>query len=211
MLRASPSRVTLVYDEAVATSAGALGVYDSSGRHVDSGVVLRPAGASVAVDIPRPLRKGTYTVAWRVTSADTHVVHGAFTFSVGAPGDAGGIASKLEASEQIPRSVSLPFAVVRFLNLFLVLVCSGGALALTLVVGGAAPRVRRRLSMILAWAAVLLAVSAVAGLPFEAAEQIGPGCGVASRRRGSRVCAGFASARRGLPAPGSLSRWRSLP
>ena len=175
VLKASPSRVTLVYDEGVATSAGALGVYDSAGRHVDSGVVLRPAGDSVAVDIPRRLPDGTYTVAWRVTSADTHVVHGAFTFSVGAPGDAGGIAARLEASEQIPRTVAVPFAVIRFLNFLLVLVCAGGALTLTVVVGGAASGVRRRLSTILLWAAVLLAVSAVAGLPFEGAEQVGSG------------------------------------
>jgi copper transport protein len=63
--KSSPSRVTLVFDEGVATTSGALGVYDSNGRHVDSGVVLRPAGDSVAVAISRVLARGTYTVAWR--------------------------------------------------------------------------------------------------------------------------------------------------
>ncbi len=36
-----------------------------------------------------PLPQGAYTVAWRVTSADTHVVHGTFSFGVGVmPGAA---------------------------------------------------------------------------------------------------------------------------
>jgi copper transport protein len=175
VLKASPSRVTLVFEQGVATSAGALGVYDSAGKHVDTGVVSRPAGDAVAVDIERSLPRGTYTVAWRVTSADTHVVHGAFTFSVGAPGNAGGIAARLFASEQIPRSVTVPFAVLRFLNFLLILICAGGALALTFVAAGAAAAVQRRLAMLLAASAASLAVLAAAGLPFEGAEATGSG------------------------------------
>ncbi|MDO0926989.1 CopD family protein [Streptomyces sp. TG1A-8] len=42
-------------------------------------------GRSDAVRVPLPagLRDGTYTVAWRVVSADSHPVSGALTFSVG--------------------------------------------------------------------------------------------------------------------------------
>ncbi len=37
------------------------------------------------VALPTGLAQGTYTVAWRVVSADSHPVSGAFTFSVGRP------------------------------------------------------------------------------------------------------------------------------
>lgn len=177
VLTSSPSRVTLVFDEGVATTAGALGVYDSAGTHVDSGVVLRPAGDSVAVAIPRVLRHGTYTVAWRVTSADTHVVHGAFTFSVGARGQAGGIAAELLAKDRIPQSVSLPFTVLRFLNLLLVLTCGGGAFALLAILRDAPERIRQWVSRVLVACAGVLVVVAAAGLPFEAAEARGSGIG----------------------------------
>lgn len=175
VLQASPRQVTLVFDENVATNSGALGVYDANGNHVDSGAVLRPAGDTVAIAIPTRLKDGTYTVAWRVTSADTHVVHGAFTFSVGVPGASGGIASKLEAEQRIPASVSLPFTGIRFLNFLLILAVSGGALTLVAVFRRSSEPVRRSLTGLLVPAAALLALMAVAGLPLEAAESAGSG------------------------------------
>lgn len=47
------------------------------------------AGSDTArVSLPAKLAQGTYTVAWRVVSADSHPVSGAFTFSVGKPSPA---------------------------------------------------------------------------------------------------------------------------
>ena len=80
----------MTYDEGV--SIPSLGVYNAAGRRVDSGIVTHPVADTIAVTIPYRLGAGTYTVAWRVTSADTHVVHGVFTFSVGRRGRAGAIA-----------------------------------------------------------------------------------------------------------------------
>jgi methionine-rich copper-binding protein CopC len=108
VLKTSPGRVTLTYDEQVTISAGALGVYDASGKHVDSGEVTHPAGDTIAVAIPRRLPRGTYTVAWRVTSADTHVVHGAFTFSVGAPAASPRSSKRARPSRRPSRSPSRP-------------------------------------------------------------------------------------------------------
>jgi copper transport protein len=177
VVTSSPGRVTVVYDEPVTISAGALAVYAANGKHVDSGKVLQPVGDTIAVAIPRRLPHGTYTVAWRVTSADTHVVHGAFTFSVGVPGKTGGIVAKLLASQEIPASVTFPFAVVRFLNFLLILAGCGGALAFVLVLRDADPSVRRKLARVLVACGGLLALGATAGLPFEAAESTGSGLG----------------------------------
>jgi len=100
VMRGSPSVVSLTYDESVTISPGALEVVDSAGRRVDSGVVTHPRADTIAVAVPRSLARGSYAVSWRVTSADTHVVHGVFTFSVGAVTALGGITGRLEARGQ---------------------------------------------------------------------------------------------------------------
>jgi copper transport protein len=176
VLKVAPHSVVLVFDEGVSTTGGALAVYDARAKRVDSGQVLRPAGDSVAVAIDRPLRNGTYTVTWRVTSADTHVVHGAFVFSVGKPSATGGLAARL-ANQSTPASVSLPFTAIRFANFLLILACGGGALALVLVFRDASPAVRRRLYGLLVVGGGMLVLVACAGLPLEAAEAAGTNVG----------------------------------
>jgi methionine-rich copper-binding protein CopC len=46
VVTSSPGRVTVVYDEPVTISAGALAVYAANGKRVDSGKVLQPVGDS---------------------------------------------------------------------------------------------------------------------------------------------------------------------
>ena len=171
--------MTVVWDEAITLGIGgsraALGVYAPNGKRVDSGNVQHPTGDTLTVALPHHLADGTYTVGWKVTSADTHVVSGAFTFSVGTRSGGAGVAEKLESSQQIPLALRDGFAVVRFLNLLLLLLCAGGAASIVFVQRDAAPAVRRRLWSIVAVCAIALAVVAVLGLPFEAAEQDGTG------------------------------------
>jgi copper transport protein len=171
IVRSSPTRVTVTYNEAI--SVPTLAVYDAAGGRVDSGTVMHPAADTLAVTIPHRLATGTYTVAWRVTSADTHVVHGVFTFSVGRRGRVGAIAAKLRARGQVPGGIAFGFGVVRFGNLLLLLLCGGGAVALLLVLRDAPADVRRVLLRALTVAGSLLALLAVLGLPFEAAEAEG--------------------------------------
>jgi copper transport protein len=179
LVKTAPHRVTVVWDEAITFGIGgpraALGVYAPDGKRVDSGNVQHPVGDTLTVALPHHLKDGTYTVGWKVTSADTHVVSGAFTFSVGTRTGGAGVAQKLESSQQIPLPLRDGFAVVRFLNLLLLLLCAGGAASLVFVQRDAAPAVRRRLWSIIVVCAIALAVVAVLGLPFEAAEQDGTG------------------------------------
>lgn len=171
IVQSAPTRVTLTYDEGI--SVPALAVYNAAGRRVDSGAVTHPVADTIAVTIPHRLTTGTYTVAWRVTSADTHVVHGVFTFSVGRRGSAGAIGAKLLARGQVPGGIAFGFGVVRFGNLLLLLLCGGGAAALVLVLRDAPADVRRVLLRTLTVAGALLALLAALGLPFEAAEADG--------------------------------------
>ncbi|MEW2070403.1 copper resistance protein CopC [Streptomyces sp. NPDC007346] len=80
-----PSRVELVFSEAVSVSADAIRVLDPSGRRVDDGRPAAKGDGSYAVGLSGPAARGTYTVTYQVESADSHPVGGAFTFSVGEP------------------------------------------------------------------------------------------------------------------------------
>ncbi|GAA2486532.1 copper resistance CopC/CopD family protein [Streptomyces gobitricini] len=84
----APKGVTLTFSEQVAMGEDAIRVLEPSGKRADTGE-LRDlcAGAVVkyGVDLHAGLPDGTYTVAWRAVSADSHPISGAFTFSIGAP------------------------------------------------------------------------------------------------------------------------------
>lgn len=93
-LDSSPSEVSLRFTEPVDVGLANIKLINPRGKEVTGlGAPQHPDGKpdSVSVRIPETLANGTYTVAWRVVSADTHPVQGAFTFSVReatAPGDA---------------------------------------------------------------------------------------------------------------------------
>lgn len=164
VLKRAPARVSLRFDEHVSTPFGAVRVLDADGKRVDNGRETRPRPDTVAVGLPAGLSNGTYVVAWRVSSADTHPVHGAFTFSVGrSAANANDVAAGVLAREATPRSVSVGFGVVRFLRFLLVLFVAGGSLLLALTPLG------RPVERAVAAAAVALVPVAALGLVFEGA------------------------------------------
>ncbi|MDQ1619878.1 MAG: copper transport protein [Actinomycetota bacterium] len=99
----APSTLSLHFDETVSVLPGSVKVVDPDGRRVDRGQIGHPAGrgADIAVGLRRGLPRGSYLVAWRVVSADSHPIRGAFTFSVGATSAAASVAS-LETSSSKP-------------------------------------------------------------------------------------------------------------
>ena len=81
-LETAPTEVTLEFDEGVSLGAGYARVLGADGEQVDTG------GASVTDDVLTiPLRgdlpDASYVVTWRVVSADSHPVSGAYAFVVG--------------------------------------------------------------------------------------------------------------------------------
>jgi copper transport protein len=168
----SPAQVVLRYDEPVESALGSVRVYDAEGRQVDSEEIERPAPESVAVPIDDRLARGTYTVAWRVISADSDPIQGAFVFHVEEPGPApAGIAA--EVLEDTPPLTSVLYAVGRGTDYALLLLCVGGTAVLGLALGSASPPLRRRLLRILAWLAVALACVALTGIALQAAAGAG--------------------------------------
>jgi copper transport protein len=170
-----PSSVALRFSEPVESAFGAVRIYDSDAKRVDSGRVARPDGNTVDAAIDQPLGRGTYTVTWRVVSADSHPVSGAFVFHVGAPGaNPAGVASQVER-QGAPRSVRVLFTIVRFFDFALILLVAGGAVALAYPLRSARPALRRRLLLALGGWAGLLALTALAGIVLQGATARGLG------------------------------------
>lgn len=83
VLESVPSTVRLTFDEAVDVAPGALQVLDRDGERVDDGTVDRSGdGLSISTAIDSD-KDGTFTVAWRALSEDSHNLAGSFVFHVG--------------------------------------------------------------------------------------------------------------------------------
>ncbi|MFI2431815.1 copper resistance CopC/CopD family protein [Streptomyces sp. NPDC018693] len=87
VVQSAPSAITLTFTESVGLLDDSFRVLDPGSHRVRTGEVQHADGRSdtARITLPAGLGDGTYTVAWRVVSADSHPVSGAFTFSVGAP------------------------------------------------------------------------------------------------------------------------------
>jgi copper transport protein len=170
-LERSPERVALRFSEAVQIPLGSIRVFASpSGKQVETGAARHEEGGRVvAVNLPK-LDDGNFIVTWRVTSADAHPIHGAFTFTVGS--SAGGaedaaLIEKLLASGSGSTTVGAVYAVVRFAAYAALVLLVGGFAFVALVwpAGAAEGRTRRVL-----WGAWLLAfVSTAVGIAVQGA------------------------------------------
>ncbi|MEU1600874.1 copper resistance protein CopC [Streptomyces sp. NPDC005708] len=86
VLKTSPRAVTLTFSESVGLLDDSIRVFDPGNRRVHTGKQEHADGRSDTARVTLPgLAQGTYIVAWRVVSADSHPVSGALTFSVGKP------------------------------------------------------------------------------------------------------------------------------
>ncbi|MBC6448049.1 copper resistance protein CopC [Actinokineospora xionganensis] len=85
LLGDSPKEVSLRFTESVDVGLATIRLISPRGNEIAGlGAATHPEGKqdTVSVGIPETLANGTYTVSWRVVSADTHPIQGAFTFSV---------------------------------------------------------------------------------------------------------------------------------
>ena len=126
----SPGKVVLHFDEQVSISPSSIEVFNSAAKRVDSGGTTHVPNDSHSVEtsIPLSLGQGGYVVTWRVVSADSHPVNGAFTFFIGAATSGGSInaeASQLLAKSAGSRTVGVLYGVVRFVAFATVCVLLG--------------------------------------------------------------------------------------
>ncbi|MCI3274578.1 copper resistance CopC/CopD family protein [Streptomyces cylindrosporus] len=114
VLKSAPRSVTLTFTESVGLLDDSFRVLDPENRRVRTGEARHASGRSdtARVTLPAKLAEGTYVVAWRVVSADSHPVSGAFTFSVGKPSAT--VASVSAGPVENPATASL-YNIARYL------------------------------------------------------------------------------------------------
>ncbi|MEU6353781.1 copper resistance protein CopC [Streptomyces sp. NPDC047072] len=152
VLKSAPRDLTLTFTESVGLLDDSFRVLDPKGKRLDIGDAGHgPGGSDTAtVSLPAKLAQGTYTVAWRVVSADSHPVSGAFTFSVGKASPAP--VAIATAPTEDPATASL-YNMARYLAYLAAALLIGTAVFLT-VCGPPEPQ---RLSRLLwaGWGALL--------------------------------------------------------
>jgi copper transport protein len=168
----SPGNVVLHFDEQVSIQPSSVEVFNSSAKRVDNGTTRHVPGDSHAIEtaVPGSLPAGGYVVTWRVVSADSHPVHGAFTFFIGAAAGGGNITaetSQLLARSAGNRTVGVVYGVVRWLAF----VALAGVLGTLLFMGWAWPESQRvRTARAILWASVgVLAVTTLLAFGLQGA------------------------------------------
>ncbi|MEH1053790.1 copper resistance protein CopC [Micromonospora sp. CPCC 206171] len=154
----APAEVVLTFSESVRKVTGKIRVIGPDGSRADRGEPTFE-GALVTVPVDPSGPRGTYLVSYRVISADSHPVSGAFTYSVGAPStpptDSG---AESRANPVVENAVK----VVKYLGYVGLLLVVGPALVLAALWPH---RLSRRGPARLAWAGVgLLALATLAEL-----------------------------------------------
>jgi copper transport protein len=163
-VRTAPTAVGLTFSENVEVSFGSIAVFNEKGDRLDVGAPRHVSTPPHTVSTSLPhLGTGAYVVTWRVISADSHPVHGAFTFTVGnSSQNAEGLAAKLEAQGGGSKVVGVLFAIARgaaFAGMALLL--GAATFAIAIRPGGH----RRSRADTIVWAGwILLFVATIAGV-----------------------------------------------
>ncbi|MFD9330002.1 copper resistance CopC/CopD family protein [Streptomyces sp. NPDC060065] len=87
VVKEAPTQITLTFTESVGLLDDSFRVITPENRRVHTGksAHVGDRANTASVSLPDGMGTGTFTVAWRVVSADSHPVSGAFTFSIGKP------------------------------------------------------------------------------------------------------------------------------
>ncbi|AUG78757.1 ABC transporter [Kitasatospora sp. MMS16-BH015] len=173
----APAAVTLTFSEGVSLAPDSVRVLGPDGKAVDQG---NPGHADGKADTARVqlnsgLANGTYTVAWRAVSEDSHPVGGAFTFSIGAPSATTVSAAAVDTGGKADPLVAFAYGTGRVIA-YLAFALLAGAAAFVLICwprGAGVVRVQRLLMA--GWVALLVATVAVLLLrgPYERGTGIG--------------------------------------
>ncbi len=144
----SPQHLTLTFSENVTVSIGGIRVLNCNGGRITVGTPQHAPNTDRIVtvgDIPK-LAPGTYVVTWRVISADSHPVNGAFTFTVGGVAAQGLSSCKTGVAPTSSTTVGVLFGVDRVLLFAGLALLIGGVVFLFVIARGtSAVRLTRRI------------------------------------------------------------------
>jgi len=137
VLEQSPKEIVLNFGEAVEVSFGSIRLFDSDSQPValSTPKFVEANGAidakTIRVEIPE-LQPGSYLVVWRVVSADSHPVQGAFAFQIGTKGlNLESLSQEILASSSAPFAVKLAMGFARWLSFLGVMVLVGAMILAT--------------------------------------------------------------------------------
>ncbi len=179
VVNSAPDTLVLVFNELVTLGDEPIRLFDAKGDSIDVGDATQPAGDSKRVEAPleQSLRDGSYVLAWRVTSADSHPLNGAFTFAVGAPTtgvDTGSLVTGLLQDRGSP-VVAWTLSILRWLVYASVAVAVGGWIVARWIWPEGAPlrRTRRWISVGAGIAVLSSALAVAAQGAYAAGEGVG--------------------------------------
>jgi copper transport protein len=168
VIDAVPELVELRFDEAVEVVDDAVRVIGPDGDRADlADVETDDGGATLRAPI-EGATEGTYTVAWRVTSEDSHALSGSFVFHVGSRTGAADIGDEDDTTTEVAGGVG------RWLGFAGTFVAVGAA-ALALAAGRVDERVRRRVRPLAVGGAAVAALGVLLALVAMVAEGAGRG------------------------------------
>jgi copper transport protein len=153
-LDAAPATVTATFSESVGVQAGYFKVVSSKGNEVQDGAPEHPGGDGTKLSVRlRPnLPDDSYIASYRVVSADSHPVGGAFAFVVGN-GPLVGASGAVLSGGTTNRAVSVAFTTTRWLTFAGVALLGGLAFVVLCWPAGRGNR-RARQIIWTGWAAV---------------------------------------------------------
>ncbi|WP_081912976.1 copper resistance CopC/CopD family protein [Glycomyces sp. NRRL B-16210] len=168
VLDAPPGEVVVEFNEPVTPVDAATGVVAPDGDRADTGVERSEDGTAITIALdsaPTADAEGTYLVSYRVVSDDGHPVSGTFTYSVGAE-------TEPPSAEALTAETDPLVQALLYGNRWF----GYGALALALGAGvllvlGARPR--DAVARLVAVGLSVVAMTAVLGLPLQAAYETG--------------------------------------
>lgn len=83
-VKQAPAAISLWFTQKLEPAFSTVEVVDQAGQRVDQGDArVDPQDGTLLRVSLKVLKPGTYKVAWRVVSVDTHATQGDFTFQVG--------------------------------------------------------------------------------------------------------------------------------
>jgi copper transport protein len=178
VVETSPEQIVMRFNEPVELAFGAIRVYDTNGDRVDDGDADHVGDDLQAVTVPleADLPNGTYTVTWRVVSADGHPISEAFVFHIGAPGSRpGGIADDILRGQSGSGPLEgVIYGVARWFN-FTGMVLLAGALFFRLVIwrptadAPSEERFEARWRRLLVWSWVAVVLASIASFVLQGA------------------------------------------
>jgi copper transport protein len=170
-LAVAPTQILLRFTEPVFPAADGVVLLDAAGARLsrEPARVVDGSPRDVVLPVPAGLADGVYTVSWRVVSADSHPIYGAFVFGVGSAevvplGDGG-------ARTDADPALATGFWVFRVLGYVALAVLAGGLLFLFACWPSGWSLRRTRRILLAAWCASV--VSAVAMLLLQGPYRVG--------------------------------------